>query len=83
MEKTHALITSFEPIGVGARDLKECLTLQLVEADRFDPTMQAFVENIEVLAKGDLKGLLKLTQASEEDVRDMRAEVRAVTPKPG
>ena len=83
VEKTHALITSFEPIGVGARDLKECLTLQLIEADRFDPTMQAFIENIELLAKGDLKGLVKHTNASEEDVRDMIAEVRALTPKPG
>lgn len=83
VEKTHALITSFEPIGVGARDLKECLTLQLIEADRFDPTMQAFIENIELLAQGDLKGLVKFTEASEEDVRDMIAEVRALTPKPG
>ena len=83
VEKTHALITSFEPIGVGARDLKECLTLQLIEADRFDPAMQAFIENIELLAKGDLKGLLRTTRASEEDVRDMIAEVRALTPKPG
>lgn len=83
VEKTHAIITSFEPIGVGARDLKECLTLQLIEADRFDPTMQAFIENIELLAQGDLKGLVKLTEASEEDVRDMIAEVRALTPKPG
>ena len=83
VEKTHGLITSFEPIGVGARDLKECLTLQLIEADRFDPTMQAFIANIELLAQGDLKGLVKLTEASEEDVRDMIAEVRALTPKPG
>ncbi len=83
VEKTHALITSFDPIGVGARDLKECLTLQLVETDRFDPTMQAFIENIELLAKSDLKGLLRATQATEEDVRDMIAEVRALTPKPG
>lgn len=83
VEKTHALITSFDPIGVGARDLKECLTLQLIEADRFDPTMRAFIENIELLAKGDLKGLVRVTKASEEDVRDMVAEVRALTPKPG
>jgi RNA polymerase sigma-54 factor len=83
VEKVHALITSFDPCGVGARDLKECLKLQLIESDRYDPAMQAFIENIEMLAKGDLKGLIKATQASEEDVRDMIAEVRALTPKPG
>jgi RNA polymerase sigma-54 factor len=83
VEATHALITTFEPSGVGARDLKECLTLQLKEADRCDPAMRAFVDNLELLAKGDLKGLIKATQADEEDVREMIAEVRALTPKPG
>jgi len=83
VENTHALITGFDPCGVGARDLKECLKLQLIEADRYDPAMQAFIDNIELLAKGDLKGLVKATQADEEDVRDMIAEVRALTPKPG
>ena len=83
VEKTHAVITTFDPIGVGARDLKECLKLQLKEADRCDPAMHAFVDNIELLAKGDLKGLIKATNADEEDVREMIAEVRALTPKPG
>ena len=83
VEATHKLITTFDPCGVGARDLKECLKLQLIDANRFDPAMQAFIENIELLAKADLKGLIKATQADEEDVRDMIAEVRALTPKPG
>ncbi len=83
VEETHKMITAFDPSGVGARDLKECLKLQLIDANRYDPSMQAFVENIELLAKGDLKGLMKATDADEEDVRDMIAEVRALTPKPG
>ena len=83
VEKVHELITSFDPCGVGARDLKECMKLQLIEADRFDPAMEAFVDNLELLAKGDLKGLIKATQADEEDVREMIAEIRALTPKPG
>ncbi|GJL91079.1 RNA polymerase factor sigma-54 [Hyphococcus sp.] len=83
VEATHAMITKFDPSGVGARDLKECLKLQLIDANRFDPSMQAFVENIELLARNDLKGLMKATDADEEDVRDMIAEVRALTPKPG
>lgn len=83
VEKTHKMITNFDPCGVGARDLKECLKLQLIDANRFDPSMQSFVENIELLAKNDLKGLMSATQADEEDVRDMIAEIRALTPKPG
>lgn len=83
VKETHRMITSFDPSGVGARDLKECLKLQLIDADRYDPSMQAFVDNIELLAKNDLKGLMRATNADEEDVRDMIAEVRALTPKPG
>lgn len=83
VEETHRMITAFDPSGVGARDLKECLKLQLIDADRFDPAMQAFVENIDLVAKGDLKGLMRATGADEEDVRDMIAEIRALTPKPG
>jgi RNA polymerase sigma-54 factor len=83
VDRALALVQTFDPVGVGARDLKECLKLQLVERDRYDPLMQAFVENIELLGKGDLKGLMKATGATEDDVRDMIAEVRALTPKPG
>lgn len=83
VEETHKLITTFDPCGVGARDLKECLSLQLAEADRCDPTMQAFIDNLELLARGDLRGLMRETGADEENVREMIAEVRALTPKPG
>ncbi len=83
VERTLALIQTFEPSGVGARDLKECLSIQLADLDRLDPAMKAFIDNIELLAKGDLKGLIKATGADEEDIRDMIAEVRSLTPKPG
>ncbi len=83
VEATLKLIQTFDPCGVGARDLKECLRLQLVERNRYDPTMAAFIENIELLAKSDLKGLIRATGADEENVRDMVAEVRSLTPKPG
>ncbi|HBK92424.1 MAG TPA: RNA polymerase sigma-54 factor, partial [Parvularcula sp.] len=83
VERTLKLIQTFEPSGVGARDLKECLSIQLADRDRLDPAMRAFIDNIELLAKSDLKGLMRVTGADEEDIRDMIAEVRALTPKPG
>jgi len=83
VEQTLNLVQTFDPPGVGARDLKECLSIQLRDCDRLDPAMQAFVENLELLAKGDLKGLMRATGADEEDIRDMIAEVRALNPKPG
>ena len=83
IEACLQFVQTFDPVGVGARNLKECLCLQLAERDRLDPAMRAFIENLELLAKGDLKGLIKVTSADEEDVRDMIAEVRALNPKPG
>ena len=77
------LIQTFEPSGIGARDIKECLAIQLRERDRLDPVMARFVDNLEMLARSDLKGLIKVTGADEEDVRAMIAEIRALTPKPG
>ena len=83
IEEAVALIQTFEPSGVGARDVKECMRLQLKDKDRLDPAMDAFIDHLELLADGDLKGLIRATNASEEDVRDMIAEVRGLTPKPG
>lgn len=83
VETVLRLIQTFEPSGVGARDLRECLTIQLAERGRLDPMMRVFLDNIERLAQGDLKGLMRATGADEEDVRDMIAEIRGLTPKPG
>ncbi|MGD9800070.1 MAG: RNA polymerase factor sigma-54 [Parvularculaceae bacterium] len=83
VESTLKLIQTFDPSGVGARDLKECLSIQLSDLDRLDPAMRSFIDNLELLAKGDLKGLLRATGSDEEDIRDMIAEVRALNPKPG
>ena len=83
IERVVGLIQSFEPTGVGARNLKECLALQLKERDRYDPAMAALVENLELLAKHDYKKLRSVCGVDDADVADMIAELRALTPKPG
>jgi len=83
IEEVIALIQTFEPTGVGARDLKECLALQLKERDRFDPAMEALVTNLELLAKHDYKKLKALCGVDEADLNDMVAELKALSPKPG
>ena len=72
-----------EPAGMFARDLAECLGLQLQELGRLDPAMQAFLDNLELLAKRDLKGLMRVCRLDEEDIQDMVAEIRALDPRPG
>ena len=83
VEQALCIVQSFDPSGVGARSLTECLRIQLTEKNRIDPIMDRFLENLELLAKADLKGLIKATGVDEEDVRDMIAEVRSLNPKPG
>jgi RNA polymerase sigma-54 factor len=77
------IVQRFEPAGVGARDLAECLAIQLRERDRFDPAMQIFVANLPLVAKADFTQLSRLCGVDEEDVRDMAAELRGLDPKPG
>lgn len=76
-------LQGFEPTGVFARDLRECLTLQLKEQNRFDPAMAALIANLELLAKRDLPALRKVCGVDADDLKDMIAEVRGLTPKPG
>jgi RNA polymerase sigma-54 factor len=76
-------IQRFDPSGVGARTLKECLAIQLSELNRYDPVMEAFVTHIELLAKRDLGALQKVCGVDAEDLSDMIAEIRALSPKPG
>ena len=76
-------LPGFEPTGVMARNLQECLSLQLIERDRFDPAMQKLMENLEIAARRDFQRLAELCGVDQEDVIDMLAELRTLTPRPG
>jgi RNA polymerase sigma-54 factor len=82
-EKVLALIQSLEPSGVGARNLAECIAIQLREKDRFDPAMQTLVSHLDLVAKRDYAKLRKLCNVGTDDVSDMIAEIRRLDPKPG
>jgi len=83
VEAVLGALQTVDPAGLFARDLAECLGLQLKELGRLDPVMQAFLENLDLLAKRDLKGLMKACGVDEEDIQDMVAEIRALDPRPG
>jgi RNA polymerase sigma-54 factor len=78
-----ALVQACDPAGVGARDLKECLALQLEERDRLDPAMAALLDNLGLAARGRTAELEARCGVDAEDVADMLAEIRALDPKPG
>jgi RNA polymerase sigma-54 factor len=83
VEAVLAILQGFEPPGVCARNLTECLAIQLKERDRFDPAMQTLVAHLDLLAKRELAALRKLCDVSEDDLNDMIAEIRHLNPKPG
>lgn len=78
-----SVLQGFEPTGVFARDLTECMALQLKERDRFDPAMQVFVENLELVAAREFSKLAGLCGVDQEDIVDMLSEIRELDPKPG
>ncbi len=83
VEAVLAILQGFDPPGICARDLAECLTLQLKERNRFDPAMQALIGRLDLLAKRDFNALKKVCGIGDEDLADMIAEIRRLNPKPG
>ncbi|MEM9332116.1 MAG: RNA polymerase factor sigma-54 [Pseudomonadota bacterium] len=73
---------SFEPAGIGARNLAECLELQLKDKNRFDPAMKALLDHVDLLAKREFSKLRALCEVSKEDFNQMLAEIRALDPRP-
>lgn len=72
-----------DPVGMFCRDLRECLAVQLAERNRLDPCMEALLDNLEMLARRDLRGLLKACAVDSEDLAEMIAELKRLDPKPG
>ena len=78
-----AVCQRFDPPGLFARDLAECLMLQLAARNRLDPAMRALVERLDLLARRDFVALKRICGVDEEDIVDMLAEIRALDPRPG
>ena len=83
VEAVLGVLQGFDPIGIGARDLAECLALQLKAKDRLDPVMAAFLSRLDLLARRDMTGLAAVCGVDAEDIADMVAEIRDLNPKPG
>ena len=73
---------SFEPDGLFAENLKECLTIQLRDKNRCDPAMALLLDNLGLLAERRLKDLQKICGVDAEDLDGMIAELKTLNPKP-
>lgn len=74
---------AFDPAGLFARDLAECLRIQLAARDRLDPAMAALVAHLDLLARRDFASLRRICGVDDDDLLDMLAEIRSLDPKPG
>jgi RNA polymerase sigma-54 factor len=83
VERVLNVLKTFDPPGVFAADLKDCLRIQLAELNHYDPAMAILLDHLPLVAKRDYPTLKNLCQVSLEDVHDMIAELRALNPKPG
>jgi len=77
------LVQSLDPSGVGARNLAECIAIQAREADRYDPCMKALIDNLDLVARGEIERLKRLCRVDDEDFADMLRELRSYNPRPG
>jgi len=82
VEASLELVQGFDPIGIAARDLAECLKLQLIEKNRYDPAIAGLLQNLDLLARRDFDSLVERCGVSFDDVLDMVDEVRALDPRP-
>ena len=80
------LLQSLEPAGIGARDLPECLCLQLrtlPESPAQSVALQVCRSHLELLAKRDMRRLMTETGAHETVLREAQALITSLEPKPG
>jgi RNA polymerase sigma-54 factor len=80
-------VQNLEPTGVGARDVAECLELQLRAMPEGTPHRENAValvtKHLDVLAARDFNRLKRLLGVSEDDLREVRALILSLDPKPG
>jgi RNA polymerase sigma-54 factor len=81
--KVLATLKGFDPVGVFAKDLAECLQLQLRENNHLDPAMMILLDHLPLVARRDYQQLKSLCKVSLDDVHEMVAELRSLNPKPG
>ncbi len=82
VEQVLQQMKNFEPSGIFAQNLSECLTIQLRDQNRYDPQIAVLLDHLDLLAQKDFKTLKKLCQAGDEDLASMIGDIRALNPKP-
>ncbi len=83
VERVLGVLQTFDPTGVCARSLAECLKLQLIDRDRYDPIMARLVDNLGLLGQHNMAALRRAVAVDADELAEMIGELRALEPKPG
>lgn len=83
IEHVIGVLQTFDPPGVFARSLAECLALQLKDQNRYDPQIALFLNNLPLLAAHNLPALKKAVGVEMDEIADMISEIKQLNPKPG
>ena len=86
MARVEAILQTLQacdPPGVMARSLAECLALQLKDKNRYDPQIAKLLDNLELLGSHNLPALKRAVGVDSQELAEMIAEIKALTPKPG
>ena len=83
IDKVLGVLQGFDPPGVFARDLAECLALQLKDQNRYDPQIAKLLDNLALLGGHNLAALKRAVGVDAEELADMIAEIKRLNPKPG
>jgi RNA polymerase sigma-54 factor len=83
LESILVKLQGVEPTGLFSRNLSECLRLQILEKGLMCNELSILLENLSLLGKGDLKGLMKRIGCNEQKIKEFLVIIRSVDPKPG
>lgn len=82
IEKVLVKLQNFDPPGIFARNLKECLKSQVSEKNWTSKAFIALIDNLELLANGDLKKLTKICQVDIDALKNLIIKLKTLNPKP-
>ncbi|MEW6997636.1 RNA polymerase factor sigma-54 [Colwelliaceae bacterium BS250] len=80
-------INMFDPVGVGAQSISDCLTIQLNQFDPATPyleqAIQVVSEHIDLLGNRDFRQIMRLTKLKEPQLKEVMVLIHSLNPKPG
>ena len=82
VNKVLSRLKKFEPTGVFSQSLEESFLLQLEDRNLLNNSIEKLINNLEILASGDLKKLIKICGTEENEIFKMLKIIRSCNPKP-